>query len=494
MALAADMPDALGHQTVLKLLSGPQEGAELSLGDGDFVIGSDDDDDLVLQDRSVAARHAILVLRSGTISIQARDDFVATSRGLLAPGDDTELQPGTAVALGDTLIGLGNEDTDWTALEMPQPVEKTPPEPAANSAATAAEEEEPRDGGGAASGDSDKAVESPVEPNDFPRLLVEPPSAGSGPRLLLFGALGVLGAVLLLAVVSLLLPDKHTMPDDPWKARLERAQAEIRDLALVRVDATVRNDGTVVLAGYTATEAEKRKLTDVLNAGGIPLENRLWSVERLREAVGETLDRLGGHRMTFDVTEGGILHLSGYLGENLSNEELVSILRSDVPGLDRVDAETRTLGDAVALLRQRLTQSGLAQDVAVTAENGAVVASGNLAPDRMRVWNAVARAYDAQNTGVPKLVSNVKSTGDADPGSEAAQPVAQPDIPPPRDIQVQGVILGKDKKPYALLGDGAMVTVGDAIDRNYIVREIDFGKVVVKSGDREQTFYVGERP
>lgn len=52
---------------LLKIFSGPNIGAEVPLQDGVYVLGSDDDCDLVLADHFIAPRHAQLELSGGKV-------------------------------------------------------------------------------------------------------------------------------------------------------------------------------------------------------------------------------------------------------------------------------------------------------------------------------------------------------------------------------------------------------------------------------------------
>ena len=81
---------------LLKVFSGPHVGAEILLGDGDYVIGSDEGCDVIFNDRFVAPRHAKLTIRGPAVRCAAVD-----GAGVFVNGERVEWR---ALANGDEIV------------------------------------------------------------------------------------------------------------------------------------------------------------------------------------------------------------------------------------------------------------------------------------------------------------------------------------------------------------------------------------------------------
>ena len=67
---------AMGEPRLLRILSGPHFGAEMSLRPGRYAIGTDENCDIVLSDTQLAARHAFLILSDDQVSVEPGDGAV----------------------------------------------------------------------------------------------------------------------------------------------------------------------------------------------------------------------------------------------------------------------------------------------------------------------------------------------------------------------------------------------------------------------------------
>ncbi|MEZ5581693.1 MAG: FHA domain-containing protein [Candidatus Competibacteraceae bacterium] len=276
--------------TVLKLLSGPQLGAEVPLRNGDYLIGSDDDADVVLLDDSVAPHHARLTIHNGQLVVTAQDQAVSIGNQSLKPGAQGEIPAGTVIGLGTTYIGLGPEETDWLNLTLPDVVGR-------RSDSTPESEEAPEDGDDESKGELEPALELEPEPDTATSgLLIYPdqPRTYWGRWLAAFIGL----AIILLLVFRQELSDwwetDAMVNADPGPSPQEKAQAIVTDLGLKDIKLSVKKDGTVVLHGYCDTTATKTRLNKALRAAGITVENRIWPEDWLQSTLKENPASTGG--------------------------------------------------------------------------------------------------------------------------------------------------------------------------------------------------------
>ncbi|MDR1519822.1 MAG: FHA domain-containing protein [Planctomycetota bacterium] len=170
---------------LLKLLAGPQAGAELVLAPGAYTLGSADDADLVLLDAAVRPRHAVLRIADSGWVVEPLDGAEVRLDGRLLSAV-APVAPYQVITLGGVHLALG-PDGPWTRLPViPQPIAAPPPETPPSSP-SASEKNAP----GPAAEEAARAGDGAVVP--------APPPARSGRRswpawLLLLAVLSVAAA------------------------------------------------------------------------------------------------------------------------------------------------------------------------------------------------------------------------------------------------------------------------------------------------------------
>ena len=258
----------------------------------------------------------------------------------------------------------------------------------------------------------------------------------------------------------------------------------LADWKLGAVQVAPAADGGVILTGYCETQELKERLSAALRARGLAVDNRVWPEDRLRQALAETLMRLGGPSLGYSYLGQGVVRLDGFVPPTLGRDDLLFTLRNDVPGIVRVEAAFRTLDDYLTELRGRVDQAGLTGLVTITADGSQVRAQGTL-DDAQRVrWGLVAQSFHTANPAGPPLEDQVKPR----PAPDAPAPAAEPLV---TGIGLQGVIISADQPSRALLSDGTIVAVGDRIDARSRVQQIQFDQMVLSNGLQEQVIRLG---
>lgn len=133
--------------TAFRLFSGPHMGAELVLPAGSQLVGSDDSCDIILQDSSVASRHANIAIGfsgDGVPSVRVTPlDGEVLLNGAPLPSDGADIPARTPFFLGLTCMAWaepGESADAWrqvasglqerrSAQERPEPVEPQAEEP-----------------------------------------------------------------------------------------------------------------------------------------------------------------------------------------------------------------------------------------------------------------------------------------------------------------------------------------------------------------------------
>ncbi|MEO0763589.1 MAG: FHA domain-containing protein, partial [Pseudomonadota bacterium] len=166
---------------LLRVLSGAQAGAEIALKPRTYIIGSGEDCDVYLAEPSLAGAHLALTI-DDTVSIAARDGAVAIEGRLIQPGESVEVTLPLIVDLGAATLGLGDRETNWRVLTVPDLVALQAAAAAAEAERTARETEttneegegaETSEAGTEAAGDTTAAEPvdtTPIRSSVHPRL------------------------------------------------------------------------------------------------------------------------------------------------------------------------------------------------------------------------------------------------------------------------------------------------------------------------------------
>lgn len=126
------MAEQPGPQSyVLRVLSGPHQGAEVPLQETPFSIGKGESSDIVLMDGELQEQHAQFFVRGGKCfcaPIPGAKVFIESA----FISKETELEDFDAIVCGTTLVSVGPEDAAWPTIIMPD-MENAEEEPEAEA-------------------------------------------------------------------------------------------------------------------------------------------------------------------------------------------------------------------------------------------------------------------------------------------------------------------------------------------------------------------------
>jgi len=505
-----ESPESPGVR-LLKVLAGPQRGAEATLLEGDHLLGSAEECDFVLCDASVAPEHARLVVHNGEVRVQAADSGLTVDGRPLQAGQAAQLAAETVIGIGTTVVAIGTAETDWSHLVLLASTTRAAEDGRTTGAATpesanAGERAATDDNAGESRPPADGAPEA-AEPSDpIPAAQADseeqhPARHGRVRRLAWIAAVLVVIVAISLVTIHLVASRADGVDDAAARAQAaRRSMLEARKVVAAsgfpELDVSLSRDGTVVVEGYTPTAADKQTITGAFAAKGIEADQRIWPVDGMMSDVRETLDRLGGGTLGHRYVGHGTVAFEGYYSGTLSSDELAAIVGEEVPAVRSIQSGEHTLAEATADMRSRIRRASLADFLSVTPDGARVAVTGVLDPDQMKVWQEVRGAFDAAMNGLPHVESSVRAqkvSGDQLQAREAsssgqASPASRNGFP---RLSICGV-MGASKGPfYALLDDGVRLGKGDVVNRFYVVEEIGQETVVLRRGTQRKVYYLG---
>ena len=121
--------EVLLPQLELRVLHGPQAGSRLTLSVGEYMLGTDDDCEVMLAGPRLMGVHAKLRIDTDAASISPIDGTVLDGHGK-AISQDTPLALGMPVEIGGIWVSVDEVDAPWPSTEtlIPQPVVTPLPE------------------------------------------------------------------------------------------------------------------------------------------------------------------------------------------------------------------------------------------------------------------------------------------------------------------------------------------------------------------------------
>lgn len=316
------MAHHLDKHHVLKVFSGPHLGAEILLGDGEHVIGSNEDADIILHDQLIASRHACLHISGDRVECKGVENINLLLEG--QPCKEAVLAPYQLFTLGNTHLAIGPADSPWPAIEYPdfalRPSMLPPAKP---------------------SGQDTTGVHDLKQSEDL--------ASGIRMRHLHYILYGIaVGIALLLSVVCTGLVGHPTAlsPTPLDLGAVERMLAEaIRKHAPGAIAKACQESGEIRIVGYVDTGKQCRELEKSLSETCPSIHLRLLNSEQL---VRSTTQVLEANRLKLNVAKGapGEVVIRGMMRDRSRLEAAIQQVRLDVPSIRQLTSLVRVCKDA----------------------------------------------------------------------------------------------------------------------------------------------------
>ena len=438
---------ASDERFILKVLTGPNQGAELELSAGAYMIGSADECDVNFSDALVAPRHLSVELSEDSIVAKRLDGKVFVDGKPMVDTRQT-IKFFQFVTAGSTYFLFGPAGRDWPQ-GVPGPLPPLEPE-------TETQPESPA-----------PSTKGPEKPKDE----ASPTDRAKKVALLTF----LLFSVLAVSSFLLMSLDRRD-PPPPTTAEsiLPGVKATIQKQPYAEAVTVGIRNSRVFVSGFVRTNAEARQLRSLVTRPDGLVACDVVSDEEILADVGEILDSFrSGLRAKMD-SAGGV-EISGFAGDTDTWNQLRTILESDLPGYPRlkfsVVSGNQVISEGEAILRQ----SGLTSLIHLEATSAGLTASGSVPAMEAEAW---AQAKDKIRSELPAgvtLKDQVTSGGDNSSVD---------------DYLLSSISMGP--LPWVTLRNGMKLFPGAVLPNGWTLQAIQPESVELRQGDDTITIDLGK--
>ncbi|WP_062012830.1 FHA domain-containing protein [Aureimonas sp. AU4] len=377
------MTDAAGDPIILKILTGVQSGVDVFLVDGDYVLGSGDDDDIQIFDVSLLPGHVRLRVQNGKVSLAGGAGPARTQTGvqLAADGEPVDLEPLDVVWVGTTRFTTGLASANWSSLgegETPTPVK----------------------------------VRRPGLRLRRGRADGVPRPAGERPALLRWGlpvAAGIAVAAVGAAAFATMGVGPGTAGAQPQaRPTLERVETALRALPFARdVAARQEVDGAVFVTGFVETPAERRAVLQDVRTADEAARVRVGVLESMRAEIAQLL-KSEAPGVDFQLSNRAEATLTGTILDPAEAQRVTGLVESSIIGLQKVSSQIRTRDTLLADIQTLSDRSGIAPLTLLRLDGSLAEISGVLPSEKVDSWVGFLQAYSSQYAKLIPLRSLVQ--------------------------------------------------------------------------------------
>lgn len=540
---AADI-DMQDGEMRLRVIAGLQRGAEMALRPGRYLVGADAECDIVLADDLIADTHLVIDIADRELTVEARGGSAAVGDKLLQPGEGTREAPPLAISLGQTGLGVGDPETDWSVLALPDLA-------AVTAAAEETDPEQDKEGveGAADEGDAEteadelfadaqteeataQDIEDTTDENaDDARTGRTDMDAGEAAadhktlsdvsllaRLKEHQSAGAIAAALGVAVIATTAFLVHGAGDHGNREAVAQTETaanpsshdNIRMLlnkaGIAEVDLRRDENGFYRLSGYIADKEARIAMHSVLQEAQVSFHDKVRQVDEIMRTVQFSLDRYQwptagfSEHLILSYIGGGVFALDGYLGPEVDRTDLNRQITADALGVVRLDFKRARLADWQAELENELERAGLKPWIVTNLVDGAIHVSGEVTPKEADAWRNVGQEFVAKSRGWPKLKIAVRAAGRHRLNASApttpeitTAAVSAPRARLSRDVNIIGVIMPSNGPGRVLLDNGSSRAEGEALYDGAILQSVSLNKIIIRKGDKGMELRIGEQ-
>lgn len=347
---------------ILKALSGAQSGVEVALPDGEYTLGSSQDDDLQFVDVCLKGGHARLRIEGSKIMVAGGAGSVTSRSGrVIDAGDDEwrELEPLEIIVIGSNTFAIGPEQADWSEVSLAvDPQVQAPQGGRRKRKAKAASE-----------GFGNKARYSLAAASLAGLVFV-----GAG---LAFGSFAVDRGFITTA-----------QPDELAAVRKALGQFPFGKSIKIRREV----DGEIFAQGYVEEPAERRALHQAVDKIGVPVNMRIWVLSSIRTQLKAAVESFDVD-VSYEISPSGVVTLEGDILSQGMAERFFSYIEGEVPGISSLQNNVQTAKTYFSEVKKLAQRSRIDDTVLLRLADKRIEASGVVVTDKVDAWVGFIQSY-----------------------------------------------------------------------------------------------------
>lgn len=485
---------------LIKILSGPHQGAEVAIGEGELFIGSSLESDLILSDTLIAPSHLKIHVEKGEIAITPLADKVYLDSYLI-PQEPKLIHTFQYITLGSTHLVIGPSGELWPTLSPPNLSDlknqfkegaTTPPPSSIASLSEETSSQEEGDTPKEDKGDTSAPSEGEAVPEDGQKpanskKTKEAPKAKAksnvpilvplvGGFLLLIAV--IVGAFLFLYPASEPKVNFNTLSLKQFEKGKQAiiAALEARNIPAEDFQFDYKNRQLEV-TGLVETNRQKREVERAIRSLNNAYKMSIRSQESLVVSCREVLSLLNATAIV--TPQGpGVVKISGYLANTTAWENAKKSLLSDTPGLVNIIDKVVTAKEVDDYTFPILNRYQLAQRIKLYAENQGVIARGSLGEGSRKDW------YEAR-LELEKVLGPEIALKDEVTFQSGAEKIYL-------DARIESVTITESLK-WIVLQNAKTYFEGSILPSGYTVDRISKEGVVLKKARERITLKIGDQ-
>ena len=490
---------------LLKILTGPQEGAEIELTpDAALHIGSDASCDVMLVD-TMAPQDALVIALEGTeVFATAHSDAIFVVDRKLVEGEKTPLQDYAVITIGSTRCAIGDSDQTWPAMrwipldvllaeKLPDPsaLQSAPPSAHPDSSAlqSASPSAHPDSSALQAEENTEEKSSPPLSREQLEKLSqLQSDKRASRTRA---QALLLWGALILICLIGMYLAGHYvwnlTKPKTNLATLLENARQTRNDKLMEKIrqhGLTLlkdEHDMPIRLVGNLATTSQRVHIEQFIKYDYPYITAELTDDETLTKSLSELLHGLTDDRITIDSLHDCQATVSGMTATETEWHTIHANIINDIPRLRDIKGDIVYADVMAAKLREALKKTNF-NNVRVEILPGELQFTGFVSEERHQDFELLLAEAAKFFPKQAKLTNLVKwktedKIADDSPAVPAAVKKENPKVLP-----ITGIVVSPF--PCVILEDGQRLGVGSQIG-DYVIDAINLTEVSLSHNDEK---------
>lgn len=475
------------------VLFGPQAGAHVTLYSGSYVVGSGEDEDVVVMGRGVAEAHFRFELdaETGQLTVGAcSSDVFAEGARSLAPGDQINLPQ--KFWLSDVVIGIGDLETRWDEPQFAQSphaanakmsqtvsssaegdqVISSAPKNADNkdSVTGSSRHVVAHDGDDAANADSFASVVG-----EHPRAEASSPTRTWKPGFVI--PISIVAVAVIIGLLTVLFVDDEQTSVMPGPSagvvEAEKQFGEIEGLLtgiadVSDVKASLVN-GEVNVTGYAPTPQTIKMISDAVLSVAPDAQINVIADSDLEQKAASILARRDAK---VNKVEDGVVYVEGVVSDPGAREQLVAFAQEELTDAAAIDAEkVYEIRELIDVFGDQLKQQGLSR-ISLRSLRDEIIVSGRLRWAQLGAWESLLSKWTAEYGLKFRDASPLVLDGD--------------------DMPFELVAAVGGENGFLFLSGQNKVHVGGEVAPGYILKSVADGALVITHAARDYMIDIRE--